>query len=139
MYLLLRQFAGRCVVTFPWMKLCIKSVLCPPMCIGCYPLWIESHDSDGAGFCAGSHGYVDMQAHNSSALAERIRAVKRSPRYSLMLALREGAIRAPFDGVTVRNSSIVEWISRDTSKPGMLACNHQSHYPIRMYLYLCQC
>ncbi|CAK0733136.1 hypothetical protein CVIRNUC_000231 [Coccomyxa viridis] len=66
----------------------------------------------------GSHGYVDMQAHNFCALAERVRAVKRSPRYSLMLALKQGAIRAPFDGVTVRNSSIIEWISRDTSKPG---------------------
>ena len=75
-----------------------------------------------------------MQAHNSCALAERIRAVKRSPRYSLMLALREGAICAPFDGVTVRNSSIIEWISRDTSKPGMLARNHQSYCPMRMHI-----
>ena len=79
-------------------------------------------ESEGSCLCAGSHGYVDMQAHNSCALAERVRAVKRSPRYSLMLALKQGAIRAPFDGVTVRNSSIIEWISRDTSKPGMLAC-----------------
>ena len=87
------------------------------------PLRVDMHDSDGSYFCAGSHGYVDMQAHSSCALAEHVRAVKRSPRYSLMLALKEGAIQAPFDGVTVRNSSIVEWISRDTSKPGMLA-NH---------------
>ena len=92
---------------------------------GCRPLWVDMHDSDGSYFCAGSHGYVDMQAHSSCGLAERVRAVKRSPRYSLMLALKEGAIQAPFDGVTVPNSSIIEWISRDTSKPGMLA-NHCS-------------
>ena len=79
--------------------------------------------SDGSYFCAGSHGYVDLQAHSSCELAERVRAVKRSPRYSLMLALKKEAIRAPFDGVTVRSSSIIEWISRDTSKPGMLACH----------------
>ena len=84
------------------------------------------HDSDGSFFCAGSHGYVDMHAHSSCAPAERVRAVKRSPRYSLMLALKEGAIQAPFDGVTVRNSSIIEWISRDTSKPGMLACHRST-------------
>ena len=93
------------------------------MCRGRRPLWVEMYSSNGSYFCAGSHGYVDMQAHSSCVLAERVRAVKRSPRYSLMLALKDGAIQAPFDGVTVRNSSIIEWISRDTSKPGMLACH----------------
>ena len=48
--------------------------------------------------------------------------IKGSPRFSLMLALSEGAIRAPFDGATVNNSCTIEWIARDTSKPGKLLC-----------------
>lgn len=66
----------------------------------------------------GSHGYVDLKEHNTCDLSQRVQAVKRSPRYSLMIALKEEAINAPFDGVTVKNNQVIEWISKDSSKPG---------------------
>ena len=71
--------------------------------------------------CAGSHGYVDLKEHNSCDLSQRVQAVKRSPRYSLMVAVRKGAIQAPFDGATVSNNEVIEWISNDSSKPGLHA------------------
>ena len=59
-----------------------------------------------------------MKEYNTCELSQRVQAVKRSPRYSLMIALKKEAINAPFDGVTVKNSQIIEWISKDSSKPG---------------------
>ena len=67
---------------------------------------------------AGSHGYVDLKEHNSCELSQRVQAVKRSPRYSLMIAIKQGAIQAPFDGATITNNKVIEWISNDSSKPG---------------------
>lgn len=67
---------------------------------------------------AGSHGYVDLGEHNSCELSQRVQAVKRCPRYSLMIAIKKGAVQAPFDGVMVINSKVIEWLSNDSSKPG---------------------
>ena len=67
---------------------------------------------------AGSHGYVDLGEHNTCDLSQRVQAVKRCPRYSLMIAIKKGAVQPPFDGVTVINSNVIEWLSNDSSKPG---------------------
>ena len=48
---------------------------------------------------AGAHGYVDLREHNSIDLPARVRSVARSPRYSLMLAMRQSAVAAPFDSI----------------------------------------
>ncbi len=61
-----------------------------------------------------------MQSHNSSTIMQQLFNMQGSPRFSLMLALSEGVIRAPFDGASIDNSCTIEWIARDTSKPGKL-------------------
>ncbi|CAL5226136.1 g8955 [Coccomyxa viridis] len=65
-----------------------------------------------------SPGYVEMQSHNSSTIMQQLFNMQGSPRFSLMLALSEGVIRAPFDGASIDNSCTIEWIARDSSKPG---------------------
>ena len=72
---------------------------------------------------AESPGYVDMQGHNSSSIIQQLCDIRGSPRFSLMLALSQGAIKAPFDGASITNSSSIEWIARDSSKPGKLLCS----------------
>ena len=61
-----------------------------------------------------------MQAHNSSSIMHQLCNMKGSPRFSLMLAVSGDAIKAPFDGASITNSNTIEWIARDTSKPGKL-------------------
>ena len=60
-----------------------------------------------------------MEGHNSSTLYQQLSTIKGSPRFSLMLALPEGAMKAPFDGASITHSDSIEWIARDSSKPGM--------------------
>lgn len=67
---------------------------------------------------AESPGHVDLQNHSSNDLSQQLRGMKGSPRFTLMLALRQNAIDAPFDGASVSNSETFEWIARDSSKPG---------------------
>ncbi len=38
-----------------------------------------------------------------------------------MIAIKRGAIQAPFDGATIANSEVIEWLSNDSSKPGKTA------------------
>ncbi|CAL5227026.1 g9920 [Coccomyxa viridis] len=66
----------------------------------------------------GSHGYVNLGEHDSCVLSQRVQTVKRCPRYSLMIAIKRGVIQAPFDGATIANSEVIEWLSNDSSKPG---------------------
>ena len=75
---------------------------------------------------AESPGYVDMQGQNSSSIVQQLRNVRGSPRFSLMLALSQGAIKAPFDGASIINSSLIEWLARDSSKPGKLLYTRSS-------------
>ena len=60
-----------------------------------------------------------MGEQDSCELSQRIQTVKRCPRYSLMIAIKRGPIQAPFDGASVANSNVIEWLSNDSSKPGM--------------------
>ncbi len=72
-----------------------------------------------------------MESYNASTIMQQLCNIKSSPRFSLMLALSEGVIQAPFDGASIENSCTIEWIARDTSKPGKLlylsCCMHGSY------------
>ena len=72
---------------------------------------------------AESPGYVDLGSNSASALSQHLRSIKGSPRFSLMVALRQGTITAPFHGASVCHSDTVEWIARDCSKPGQHICH----------------
>ena len=64
---------------------------------------------------------MNLGEHDSCVLSQRVQTVKRCPRYSLMIAIKRGVIQAPFDGATIANSEVIEWLSNDSSKPGEIA------------------
>ena len=72
---------------------------------------------------AESPGYVDLGSNNACSLNQQLRSIKGSPRFSLMVALRQGTITAPFHGASVSHSDTIEWVARDSSKPGPHICH----------------
>lgn len=72
---------------------------------------------------AESPGYVDLCSNRACGLSQQLRSIKGSPRFSLMVALQEGTITAPFHGASVSHSDTIEWVARDSSKPGPHICH----------------
>lgn len=79
---------------------------------------LESPQLPDFGCRAASPGTMKLGGCENAALVQRLRRVEKTPVYSLMVALRREELSMPFDGASVANSPAIQWISRDTSKPG---------------------
>jgi hypothetical protein len=62
---------------------------------------------------------MQLGAAEQSPVLQRLRSIAKSPVFSLMLALRSDDVAAmPFDAASVSGSAAIQWVSRDSSKPG---------------------
>ena len=91
-------------------------VLSTPLCVS-VSWWLHS-------VCAhvpGSPGVMELGAAEASPVVQRLKGIQKTPVFSLMVALRAqdlGTMR--YDAASVSNHAAVQWVSRDTSKPGGL-------------------
>ncbi len=67
---------------------------------------------------AGSPGSLQLDGAEASPIVQQMSTVTASPVFSLMVCLHSRAVNAPFDGATVTGSYGIQWIARDSSKPG---------------------
>jgi predicted NAD/FAD-dependent oxidoreductase len=51
-------------------------------------------------------------------VTQQLRKVKAVPVFSLLLCVERKDMLVPFDGAAVCNSDTIQWVARDTSKPG---------------------
>lgn len=67
----------------------------------------------------GSPGYLGIaeKGHPGAVLAARMEGLQGTPLFALMVALPRALVEVPFDGASVQSAD-VQWISRDSSKPG---------------------
>lgn len=64
---------------------------------------------------------MELGAAEASPVVQRLKAVQKTPVFSLMVALRMQDLAAMrYDAASVSNSAAIQWVSRDTSKPGEL-------------------
>lgn len=67
---------------------------------------------------AGSPGVLDLGEAGASPVIQQLRTVTGSPVFSLMVCLEKGTVDAPFDGASVAGCDVIQWVARDSSKPG---------------------
>jgi len=63
-------------------------------------------------------GSVDFGESSSLELLEKLRQPGKSPIFTLMLVLEEGVPDPKAQAATITNSSVLQWIAMDSSKPG---------------------
>jgi len=63
---------------------------------------------------------VDFGESSSLELLEKLRQPGKSPIFTLMLVLEEGVPDPKAQAATITNSSVLQWIAMDSSKPGEL-------------------
>ncbi|BDA48954.1 Renalase [Coccomyxa sp. Obi] len=66
----------------------------------------------------GSPGVLDLGEAGASPVIQQLRTVTGSPVFSLMVCLERSAVNAPFDGSSVAGCDVIQWVARDSSKPG---------------------
>lgn len=67
---------------------------------------------------AGSPGSLHLGEAAASPMVQQMATVTASPVFSLMVCLNKGAVDPPFDGAAVSGCDGIQWIARDSSKPG---------------------
>ncbi|EIE18846.1 hypothetical protein COCSUDRAFT_45008 [Coccomyxa subellipsoidea C-169] len=65
-----------------------------------------------------SPGSLQLGGAEASPMVQQMGTVTASPVFSLMVCLDSRAVNAPFDGATVTGSDGIQWVARDSSKPG---------------------
>jgi predicted NAD/FAD-dependent oxidoreductase len=67
---------------------------------------------------AGSPGSLHLGEAAASRMVQQMGTVTASPVFSLMVCLNKGAVGPPFDSAAVSGCDSIQWIARDSSKPG---------------------
>ncbi len=98
--------------------------------------------ANAAARCAGSPGTVEVEGASEAvtSMLQLMRDARASPLMTLMVAFPQRLAAVPFDGAAVTNSPVLEWVARDSSKPGA-AVVHDSedpHAPEPMYMPACR-
>ena len=63
-------------------------------------------------------GAVDFGDKASLEVLQRVNHTGKVPIFSLMIVLKSPAPGQTIDAATVTGSDVIQWLSRDTSKPG---------------------
>ena len=81
--------------------------------------------------CAGTPGTVEVEGASEAvtSMLQLMRDARASPLMTLMVAFPRRLASVPFDGAVVTNSPVLEWVARDSSKPGDAAVEDSDDRP----------